>query len=103
IFGGVPQGRQVTLLKKGIDVLIATPGRLLDLMQQGFVNISSVEMLVLDEADHMLDLGFINDVKKVLARVPEQRQTLFFSATMPKAIRKFADAILKDPVAIAIT
>lgn len=103
IFGGVPQGKQVAILKRGVDVLIATPGRLLDLMQQGFVNISGIEMLVLDEADHMLDLGFINDVKRILAKVPEQRQTLFFSATMPKAIRKFADSILKNPVEIAVT
>lgn len=103
IFGGVPQGRQVAALKKGIDVLIATPGRLLDLIQQGFVDLSEVEVLVLDEADHMLDLGFVNDVKRILAKVPQERQTLFFSATMPKAIRKFAGSILKNPVEISVT
>lgn len=103
IFGGVPQGRQVSALKKGISVLIATPGRLLDLMQQRIVDISKVEILVLDEADHMLDMGFINDVKKIMLKVPEKRQTLLFSATMPKAIRKFADAILTNPVEISVT
>lgn len=103
IYGGVPQGKQVAALKKGIDVLIATPGRLLDLMQQRFVNLDKVEMLVLDEADHMLDMGFINDVKRILIKVPEERQTLFFSATMPKAIRKFANTILKKPIEISVT
>lgn len=103
IFGGVPQGRQVAALKKGIDVLIATPGRLLDLIQQGFVDLSEIEVLVLDEADHMLDLGFVNDVKRILTKVPQERQTLFFSATMPKAIRKFAGSILKNPVEISVT
>lgn len=103
IYGGVPQGRQVAALKKGIHVLIATPGRLLDLMQQGIVHIADIEILVLDEADHMLDMGFINDVKKILAKIPRQRQTLFFSATMPQAIRKFADTILNRPVEISVT
>lgn len=103
IFGGVPQGKQVAALKRGVDILIATPGRLLDLMQQGIVNISAIEILVLDEADHMLDIGFINDIKKVLAKVPEKRQTLFFSATMPKAIRKFANSILNNPVEVSVT
>lgn len=103
IFGGVPQGKQVMILKKGVDVLIATPGRLMDLMQQGFVDISKIDTLVLDEADHMLDIGFINDIKKVLTRIPAARQTLFFSATMPKAIRKFANSILNNPVEITVT
>lgn len=103
IFGGVPQGHQVTTLKKGIEVLIATPGRLLDLMQQGIINLGQVEYLVLDEADHMLDMGFINDVKKILSKVPSPRQTLFFSATMPKEIRKFANSILNNPVEISVT
>lgn len=103
IFGGVPQGKQVAALKQNVDILIATPGRLLDLMQQGIVSLSAVEILVLDEADHMLDFGFINDVKKILAKIPEQRQTLFFSATMPKAILKFAHAILKDPAEVSVT
>lgn len=103
IFGGVPQGKQVMILKKGVDVLIATPGRLMDLMQQGFVDISKIDTLVLDEADHMLDIGFINDIKKVLTHIPTARQTLFFSATMPKAIRKFANSILNNPVEITVT
>lgn len=103
IFGGVPQGKQVAALKKGVDVLVATPGRLLDLMQQKYVSLSAIEVLVLDEADHMLDMGFINDVKKILTRVPEKRQTLFFSATMPKAIKKFANSILIQPIEITIT
>lgn len=102
IFGGVPQGKQVMKLKKGVSVLIATPGRLMDLMQQGFADISKINTLVLDEADHMLDIGFINDIKKVLTHIPATRQTLFFSATMPKAIRKFADAILNKPVEITV-
>lgn len=103
IFGGVPQGKQVAFLKKGVEVLIATPGRLLDLMQQQIVQLSQVEMLVLDEADRMLDMGFVNDVKKVLLQVPSEKQTLFFSATMPISIRKFANTILKDPVEISVT
>jgi ATP-dependent RNA helicase RhlE len=103
IFGGVPQGKQVAQLQKGIDILIATPGRLLDLMQQGFINLSKIEILVLDEADRMLDMGFVHDVKRVLAKVPVNRQTLFFSATMPPSIRKFADSILKKPRVVSIT
>jgi len=103
IFGGVPQGKQVTALKNGIDVLIATPGRLLDLMQQGFANISHVEIFVLDEADRMLDMGFIHDVKKVLAKLAGRKQTLLFSATMPDTIKKLANAILRDPAEIHVT
>jgi ATP-dependent RNA helicase RhlE len=80
IFGGVTQGSQVQALKNGIDILIATPGRLLDLMNQGFINLSSISIFVLDEADRMLDMGFIHDVKKVIAKLPHKRQTLFFSA-----------------------
>lgn len=102
IFGGVSQAGQVNAIKKGVEILIATPGRLLDLMQQGIVDISKIEILVLDEADHMLDIGFIHDIKKVLKNVPEKRQTLFFSATMPKDIRKFANSILKNPVEISV-
>lgn len=102
IFGGVPQGKQVQQLKKGIDILIATPGRLLDLMQQGFVSLSQLEILVLDEADRMLDMGFVHDVKKILAKIPAKRQTLFFSATMPQSIRKFADSILRNPKDITV-
>jgi len=103
VFGGVPQGKQVAALKKGIDVLIATPGRLLDLMQQRYIDLSKIELLVLDEADRMLDMGFVNDVKKILAQVPSKRQTLFFSATMPAAIRKFAGSILHQPREISVT
>ncbi|MBW7871618.1 MAG: DEAD/DEAH box helicase [Flavobacteriia bacterium] len=102
IFGGVSQAGQVNAIKKGVEILIATPGRLLDLMQQGIADISKIEILVLDEADHMLDIGFIHDIKKVLKNVPEKRQTLFFSATMPKDIRKFANSILKNPVEISV-
>lgn len=103
IFGGVPQGKQVATLKRGVEVLIATPGRLLDLQQQGFVKLGGIEVLVLDEADHMLDLGFVNDVKKILTKIPAKRQTLFFSATMPATIRKFAQSILHQPAEVSVT
>lgn len=103
IFGGIPQNKQVTAIHKGVDVLIATPGRLLDLIAQGYINLSQIEILVLDEADRMLDMGFVNDVKKVLTKVPTKRQTLFFSATMPKEIRKFAHTILSQPKEINVT
>jgi ATP-dependent RNA helicase RhlE len=98
IFGGVSQHHQVRELRAGIDVLIATPGRLLDLMQQGHVDLSAIEVLVLDEADRMLDMGFIRDIRKVVDRLPAERQTLFFSATMPGEIRQLADSILQEPV-----
>jgi len=103
IFGGVSQVKQVEVLKKGVDVLIATPGRLLDLSQQGLADISKIEILVLDEADHMLDMGFIHDVKKILTKIPKQRQTLLFSATMPKTIQHLADNILHHPVKISVS
>jgi ATP-dependent RNA helicase RhlE len=103
IFGGVSQHAQVEQLRRGVDVLIATPGRLLDLMQQRLVNIANLEILVLDEADRMLDMGFVNDVKKVIAKVPEKRQTLFFSATMPPDIQKLADTILSNPMKVEVT
>jgi ATP-dependent RNA helicase RhlE len=103
IFGGVPQGKQVTALQKGVDILIATPGRLLDLISQGCINLAQIEILVLDEADRMLDMGFVNDVKKILTKVPSKRQTLFFSATMPEDIRKFAQTILNNPKEINVT
>jgi ATP-dependent RNA helicase RhlE len=103
IYGGVPQGAQVDAVKRGVDVLIATPGRLLDLMQQKFIKLSTVKMFVLDEADRMLDMGFINDVNKVIESLPVKKQTLFFSATMPKEIQKLADTILKNPVKVAVT
>lgn len=103
IYGGVKQEKQVNRIKNGIDILIATPGRLLDLMQQGLAHIDQVKTVVLDEADHMLDMGFINDVKKILAKLPKERQTLFFSATMPPAIRQFANQILNQPIEISVT
>ncbi len=102
IFGGVSQKPQEVVLKKGIDVLVATPGRLLDLMNQGFISLADVEIFILDEADRMLDMGFIHDVRKVIKALPQQRQTLFFSATMPKEISKLAQDILTDPVQVAV-
>ncbi len=103
IFGGVPQGKQERALSQGVDILIATPGRLLDLMQQGLLSLSQIEILVLDEADRMLDMGFVNDVKKILTKVPKKRQTLFFSATMPNSIRQFAETILDNPAEVTVT
>ena len=103
IFGGISQSKQVGTIKNGVDVLIATPGRLLDLMSQGIIKLNQIEILVLDEADRMLDMGFVNDIKKILQKVPEKRQTLFFSATMPKSIRKFANTILHQPKEINVT
>lgn len=103
IFGGVSQYHQVNTLKRGIDILIATPGRLLDLIGQRHISLQQVEMFILDEADRMLDMGFINDVKKVIARLPEQKQTLFFSATMPDEIRKLSQMLLHNPVRVEVT
>ncbi|MBA3707811.1 MAG: DEAD/DEAH box helicase [Planctomycetes bacterium] len=103
IFGGVGQRPQEDALRRGVDILIATPGRLLDLMGQGYVRLGSIEVLVLDEADRMLDMGFIHDIRKILKVVPAKRQTLFFSATMPREIRSLADSILHDPVPIEVT
>jgi len=103
IFGGVGQGEQERTLKRGVDVLVATPGRLLDLMGQGLVSYRALEVLVLDEADRMLDMGFIHDVKRILAILPKQRQTLFFSATMPPDIQRLADNILVKPVRVEVT
>ena len=103
IFGGVPQHSQTIALRAGIDVLIATPGRLLDLMDQRFVSLREVKMFVLDEADRMLDMGFINDVKRVITKLPAKRQTLFFSATMPLEIQHLASTILTKPVMVEIT
>ncbi|MES2134446.1 MAG: DEAD/DEAH box helicase [Bacteroidota bacterium] len=102
VFGGVSQFHQVNALKKGIDILIATPGRLLDLMQQGFIKLNSVNYFVLDEADRMLDMGFIHDIKKVIAKLPVKRQTLFFSATAAPPIMKLANGILHNPVSVAV-
>lgn len=103
IFGGVSQNPQVDELKRGIDILVATPGRLNDLIGQGYIDLQNVETLVLDEADRMLDMGFIHDVEKVIARVPSERQTLFFSATMPDSIMRLCNRILTDPVKVAVT
>lgn len=103
IFGGVPQGAQVHGLRNGVDILIATPGRLLDLMEQKFVHLQDISLFVLDEADRMLDMGFIHDVKKVIARLPQKKQTLFFSATMPPEIQKLANTILVEPEKVEVT
>jgi ATP-dependent RNA helicase RhlE len=103
IFGGVSQNPQVDALKRGVDILVATPGRLLDLMQQRFISLEHIKMLVLDEADRMLDMGFVNDVKKIIAKVPAKRQTLFFSATMPKEIQQLADSMLFNPEKVEVT
>jgi ATP-dependent RNA helicase RhlE len=102
VFGGVSQHLQVKDLKKGVDILIATPGRLLDLMQQGFIDLKHIEFFVLDEADRMLDMGFINDIKKVIAKLPAKKQTLFFSATVAPDILKLANTLLKNPVSVSV-
>jgi ATP-dependent RNA helicase RhlE len=103
IFGGVSQQSQTNALRSGVDILIATPGRLLDLMNQRFVKLDNLKMLVLDEADRMLDMGFIHDVKKIIARVPAKRQTIFFSATMPAEISTLANTILTNPKRVEVT
>ena len=103
VFGGVSQYQQTQALRRGVDVLIATPGRLLDLVIQGHINLQHIEFLVLDEADRMLDMGFINDIRKILARIPAQRQTVFFSATMPNEVQHLVNSILRDPVRIEVT
>ncbi|MBQ3134739.1 MAG: DEAD/DEAH box helicase [Oscillospiraceae bacterium] len=102
IFGGVGQNPQVQALQRGVDVLVATPGRLEDLYQQGFVDVSKLEIFVLDEADRMLDMGFIHDVKKILKWLPQKKQTLFFSATMPPEITQLVNSLLHDPVRVAV-
>ena len=103
IFGGVGQKPQTDALRRGTDILIATPGRLLDLMQQGFVHLDHIQLFVLDEADRMLDMGFVHDVRRVLAKLPARRQSLFFSATMAPEILKLASGILTDPAHVAVT
>ncbi len=103
VFGGVGMNPQINAMKRGVDILVATPGRLLDLQQQGFLDLSQVQMLVLDEADRMLDMGFIHDVKKVLALVPRDKQSLLFSATFSDEIRDLANGLLKDPQHIQVT
>ena len=103
IFGGVSQVPQVDTLRKGVDILIATPGRLLDLHKQGFIDLDHLHTLVLDEADQMLDMGFVNDVKKIVKLTPNNRQTLLFSATMPIAIRELAEMFLKNPETVSVS
>lgn len=103
IFGGVSQVPQTNILRAGVDILVATPGRLLDLMNQKYIRLDRVEIFVLDEADRMLDMGFAHDMKKIIARLPQKRQTLLFSATMPPEISELADDILTDPVRLAVT
>jgi ATP-dependent RNA helicase RhlE len=101
--GGVPMGRQVRSVMQGVEVMVATPGRLLDLVQSNGLRLGQVEFLVLDEADRMLDMGFINDIRKIVAKLPVKRQTLFFSATMPKDIAELAEQMLRDPARVAVT
>ncbi|MCF4102065.1 DEAD/DEAH box helicase [Gillisia sp. M10.2A] len=103
IFGGVSQHSQVQALRNGVDILVATPGRLLDLMDQGYISLSKLEIFTLDEADRMLDMGFVHDVKKVIKKIPAKRQTLFFSATMPDAILDLAHSILNNPLKVEVT
>ena len=103
VMGGVSQQKQIELLKRGVDVLVATPGRLLDLHAQGLADLSGLEFFVLDEADRMLDMGFIHDVKKVIALLPRRRQTMFFTATLPPEIVKLAKSLLVNPVEVAVT
>ena len=103
LFGGTGYGRQDQTLRQGVDILVATPGRLLDHLERRSVNLSNVEIVVLDEADRMLDMGFINDIRKIVGKLPIKRQTLFFSATMPKDIAELAEAMLRDPARVAVT
>src|SRR5690554_40915 len=103
IFGGVTQGSQTNALKKGVDILVATPGRLLDLMDQGFVSLKDIKYFVLDEADRMLDMGFIHDIKKIISKLPKARQSLFFSATMPKNIVELSQQILVNPKKVSVS
>ncbi|MDW7661373.1 MAG: DEAD/DEAH box helicase [Bacillota bacterium] len=103
IYGGVSQNPQTKDLIKGIDILVATPGRLLDLINQRYVSLKNVKYFVLDEADHMLDMGMLQDVRKIIAHLPKEKQTMFFSATMPAEIEKLANSILKNPIKIMVT
>ena len=102
IFGGVKQGPQTNALRNGVDILVATPGRLLDLMNQGYISLKDIKHCVLDEADHMLDMGFIHDIRKIIAALPDKRQSLFFSATMPQSIVKLSHSILGNPEKVTI-
>ncbi len=103
VFGGVAHAKQIKALNKGLDILIATPGRLLDLMDSGYIRYDELEVFILDEADRMLDMGFLNDVKKVIKQLPKKKQTLLFSATMPKGIIGLANSLLRDPVKVEVT
>ncbi|MEP6594449.1 MAG: DEAD/DEAH box helicase [Ginsengibacter sp.] len=103
VFGGVSQYNQTNSLRRGVDILIATPGRLLDLIEQRFISLQHIETFVLDEADRMLDMGFIHDVKRIITKLPVKRQTLFFSATMPPEISKLSNSILSNPVKVEVT
>ncbi len=103
IFGGVSQLNQTNALNRGIDILIATPGRLLDLMNQGFIKLDTIEFFVLDEADRMLDMGFIHDIKKIIPKLPKKRQTIFFSATVPDEIKSLSANLLNNPVKVEVT
>ncbi|MDZ7765013.1 MAG: DEAD/DEAH box helicase [Melioribacteraceae bacterium] len=103
VFGGVPQKSQTDKLRAGVDILVATPGRLLDLIDQNYISLRDIKLFVLDEADRMLDMGFINDVKKIISKLPSKRQSLFFSATMPPEIVKLANKILVNPVKVEVT
>jgi len=102
IFGGVGQGQQVNAVSRGVDIVVATPGRLLDLMNQGKVSLKDIEFFVLDEADRMLDMGFIPDIRKIIARLPHKRQSLFFSATMPPQVSQLAHQLLRNPVRVEV-
>ena len=103
IFGGVPQYTQVQAIRSGVDIIVATPGRLLDLMQQRILSLDQIQYFVLDEADRMLDMGFIHDVRRIIATLPSKRQTLFFSATMPNEIKQLSNILLTDPVKVEVT
>lgn len=103
IFGGVPQYSQVQAIRRGVDIIVATPGRLLDLMQQRIISLNDIQYFVLDEADRMLDMGFVQDVKRIIAKLPAKRQTLFFSATMPSEISQLASMLLTNPVKVEVT
>jgi ATP-dependent RNA helicase RhlE len=103
VYGGVSQGKQVSALRRGVDVLIATPGRLVDLMQQKHVSLDNIQIFVLDEADRMLDMGFLPDLKRIMAQLPQKRQSLFFSATLPKRSRELANQLLFNPVSVNVT
>ena len=103
VFGGVNQTHQIKALNRGVDILVATPGRLLDLIQQGFIHLNEVEVFILDEGDRMLDMGFLPDIKRVLSYIPAERQTLFFSATMPPKMEALAHKMVRNPVRVSIT